>query len=109
MPRRWILAALVTWGGTFLAAGCSHDMSDREYCTRREMAWEMAFPNLTLTDADRSQFVESCVTHVAAAHASGELARSMRCMTEHLTGHGHAADQYAAFTRCEVVDPSRER
>lgn len=101
MPRWWIVAVLV--------AGCRHDMSDREYCTRRQMAWEMAFPNLTLSDADRSRFVESCAANVAGSHAGGELDRSIRCMNEHLTGHGHAYEQYVAFTRCEVVDPSRAR
>jgi hypothetical protein len=30
-------------------------------------------------------------------------------MNEHLTGHGHAHEQYVAFTRCEGVDPSRPR
>jgi hypothetical protein len=103
MPR-WIavpaLAALV--------ASCSHEMSDREYCTRRQMAWEMAFPNNPQTDDDRTQFVESCVANVAKSHASGELARSIACMNEHLIGRGHATDQYLAFTRCEQVDPSRE-
>jgi hypothetical protein len=97
---RWIVVAL-------LAAGCSHDMSDREYCVRREMGWEMAFPNLTLSDAERSRIIETCVANVA--HAGGELERSIRCMNEHLTGHGHALEQYTAFTRCEGVDPSRAR
>ena len=101
MPRWWIIAVL--------ACGCSHDMSDREYCTRRQMAWEMAFPNLTLSDGDRSRFVESCVGKVARAHGNGELERSIRCMNQHLQGHGHAREQYDAFTRCEGVDPSRER
>jgi hypothetical protein len=100
MPRWWIIAVL-TWG-------CSRDMSDREYCTRRQMAWEMAFPNLTLSDADRDQFVASCVAHVTRSHGSGELERSIRCMNQHLQGHGHALEQYEAFTRCEGVDPSRE-
>jgi hypothetical protein len=99
--RWWVLAVL--------AAGCSRDMTDREYCARREMGWEMAFPNLTLSDADRGQVVETCVANVAGAHDSGELARSIRCMNEHLTGHGHAYEQYVAFTRCEGVDPSRPR
>ncbi|HSR95932.1 MAG TPA: hypothetical protein VLM79_02625 [Kofleriaceae bacterium] len=89
-------------------AACSHEMSDREYCTRRQMAWEMAFPNLPMADADRSSYVDSCVANVARAHANGELARSIACMNEHLTGHGHAYDQYVAFTRCEQVDPTRE-
>jgi hypothetical protein len=97
---RWLVAlALVA---------CSHDMSDREYCTRRQMGWEMAFPNLTVADADRARFVEACVTSVAA-HDRGEVERSIRCMNEHLKGHGHAYEQYVAFTRCEIVDPSRPR
>jgi hypothetical protein len=83
-------------------------MSDREYCTRRQMAWEMAFPNLPQSDADRSRFVDDCVANVAA-HDRGELVRSIRCMNEHLTGHGHANEQYVAFTRCEQVDPTRPR
>jgi hypothetical protein len=101
MLRWMMLAAAVT--------ACSHDMSDREYCVRRQMAWEMAFPNLPQGDADRTQFVDSCIANVAAAHDNGELARSIRCMNEHLTGHGHAYEQYVAFTRCEQVDPTRER
>lgn len=101
MPR-WLVLAV-------LAAGCSHDMSDREYCVRREMGWEMAFPNLTVSDAERGRIVDSCVANVATAHATGELARSIACMNQHLTGHGHAYDQYVAFTRCEGVDPSRPR
>ena len=103
---RWLVHWLAL---ALLAAGCSHDMSDREYCVRREMAWEMAFPNLSLADADRSQAVDTCVANLAPAHDNGELARSMRCMAEHLTGHGHAYEQYVAFTRCEVVDPTRAR
>jgi hypothetical protein len=99
---RWMIFAL-------LLPSCSHDMSDREYCTRRQMAWEMAFPNLPQTDADRTQFVDSCVANVATAHDNGELDRSIRCMNEHLKGRGHAYEQYTAFTRCEQVDPSRER
>lgn len=99
--RWWVLAVL--------AVGCGHDMTDREYCVRREMGWEMAFPNLTLSDAQRDQTVETCVANVARAHDNGELARSIRCMNEHLTGHGHAYEQYVAFTRCEGVDPSRAR
>jgi len=92
-----------------LLASCSHEMSDREYCTRRQMGWEMAFPTLPQTDADRTQFVDACVANVAKAHDNGELARSIACMNEHLIGHGHANEQYVAFTRCEQVDPSRER
>jgi hypothetical protein len=103
---RWLTAAVL---GALLTAGCSHEMSDREYCTRRQMGWEMAFPNLPLTDADRDQFVETCVANVAKAHDNGELARSIRCMNEILIGRGHANEQYLAFTRCEGVDPSRER
>ena len=99
---RWPLALV-------LAMGCSHEMSDREYCTRRETGWEMAFPNLPLTEASRSEVIERCVASVAHAHDNGELARSIACMNEHLTGHGHAYEQYLAFTRCEGVDPSRPR
>lgn len=99
---RWTLLA-------GLLASCSHDMDDREYCVRRQMAWEMAFPKLLQTDADRSQFVASCVANVARAHDNGELVRSIRCMNEHLKGHGHAYEQFTAFTQCEQVDPSRER
>jgi hypothetical protein len=29
-------------------------------------------------------------------------------MNEHLVGHGHAREQFDAFTQCEQVDPSRE-
>jgi hypothetical protein len=105
MLRRSLLFALVTAA----VASCSHEMSDREYCVRRQMGWEMAFPNLPQTDADRTQFVDACVTNVARAHDNGELARSIRCMNEHLVGHGHAYEQFTAFTQCEQVDPTRER
>jgi len=98
---RWIVLAA-------LAVGCRYDMSDREYCTRRQTAWEMAFPNLPQTDADRTQFVDSCVANVAKSHDNGELARSIQCMNQHLVGHGHANEQYLAFTQCEQIDPSRE-
>jgi hypothetical protein len=101
MPRWIILAALL--------ASCSYEMSDREYCTRRQTGWEMAFPNLPLGDADRTQFVDSCVANVARAHDNGELARSIACMNKHLVGHGHANEQYLAFTQCEKIDPTRER
>ena len=97
---RWFILAV-------LAAGCSHNMSEREYCTRRETGWEMAFPNLTLTDAARGRTIDACVRNVELAPAA-ERERSLRCMNEHLTGHGHAYEQYTAFTRCEGVDPSRE-
>jgi hypothetical protein len=104
MLRSMILAAVAV-----ACSACAHEMSDREYCVRRQMAWEMAFPNLPQTDSDRTQFVDSCIANVAGAHENGELARSARCMNEHLTGHGHAYEQYVAFTQCEQVDPSRER
>jgi hypothetical protein len=107
MPRWWIAAVPVLV--SVLVSGCSHDMSEREYCMRRQMAWEMAFPNLTLSDGDRAQFIESCVVNVPRSRADGELERSVRCMNQHLKGHGHALEQYEAFTRCEVIDPSRER
>jgi hypothetical protein len=101
MLRSLILAALL--------ASCGHDMSDREYCVRRHMGWEMAFPQLSETEAARTQAIDTCVANVAQAHDNGELARSIRCMNEHLVGHGHAYEQYLAFTRCEQVDPSRTR
>ena len=105
MLRSALLAVLLAAA----VAGCSHEMSDREYCVRRQMGWEMAFPNLPQSEADRTQFVEACVANVARAHDNGELARSIRCMNEHLVGHGHAYEQFTAFTRCEQVDPTRER
>jgi hypothetical protein len=104
-PRAFIAPTIAL---AALAGACSGEMSNREYCTRRETAWEMAFPTLTLSDADRSKFVESCVANLAKAD-SGELARSLRCMNQHLKGRGHAYEQYVEFTRCEQVDPSRER
>ena len=105
MLRSALLAVLLAAA----VAGCSHEMSDREYCVRRQMGWEMAFPNLPQTEADRTQFVDACVVNVARAHDNGELARSIRCMNQHLVGHGHAYEQFTAFTQCEQVDPSRER
>jgi hypothetical protein len=90
-------------------SGCSHDMPDHEYCARRQMGWEMAFPNLTQTDDDRTRFIDRCVTAIAAPAARAELPRSLGCMNEYLLGHGHAYEQYLAFTRCEGVDPTRER
>lgn len=99
---RWIVLAA-------LLAGCDPEMSDREYCTRRHTGWEMAFPRLPQTDDERARFVDSCVANVARAHDNGELARSIQCMNKHLVGHGHAYEQYVAFTQCEGVDPSRAR
>ncbi len=111
MPRRLPLAAfaaLVTVVAAS-AAGCSHEMSDREYCVRRQMGWEMAFPHLPRTDVDRTQFIDRCVANVARTHDNGELARSITCMNKHLVGHGRAYEQYTAFTACEQVDPTRDR
>ena len=105
MPRRFLLAAFVS----ATVASCSHEMSDREYCVRRQMGWEMAFPNLPQSEADRTQFVDSCLANITKAHDNGELDRSIRCMSQHLVGHGHAYEQYTAFTGCEQVDPTRER
>jgi len=104
MLRRLVLAAAL-----LPLAACSHTMDDREYCTRRQMAWEMAFPNLPQTDSTRSSYIDACVANVAQAHDNGELARSKDCMAKHLVGKGHAAEQWEAFEKCEVVDPSRER
>ena len=90
-------------------ASCSHEMSDREYCVRRQMGWEMAFPHLPQADADRTQFIERCVAQLARPEARAELPRSIACMTQHLVGHGRAYEQYTAFTACEQADPTRER
>ncbi|HEY0194978.1 MAG TPA: hypothetical protein VGC42_27885 [Kofleriaceae bacterium] len=107
---RWIVLAVVIVAAIAVTvANLGHDMSDREYCTRRQMGWEMAFPNLPQTDDDRASFIDACVANVAKAHDDGELDRSIRCMNDHLVGHGHAYEQYTAFTKCEQVDPSRER
>jgi hypothetical protein len=100
-----VLAALVVAS----VASCGHEMSDREYCVRRQMGWEMAFPHLPRSESDRTQFIDRCLANVAPADARGELARSMACMTKHLVGHGRAYEQYTAFTACEQVDPTRER
>jgi hypothetical protein len=112
MSRRLALApslvATLALGATSLAA-CRYEMSDREYCTRRQTGWEMAFPNLPFSESDRTQYVDNCVAKVARAHGNGELARSIRCMNQHLVGHGHAYEQYVAFTACEGVDPTREQ
>jgi hypothetical protein len=94
------------WLVPLVLVACGHDMSDREYCTRRQMGWEMAFPNLPQSDADRTRFVDACVASVAA-HDRSDVERSIRCMNEHLRGHGHAYEQYVAFTTCEGVDPTR--
>lgn len=83
-------------------------MSDQEYCTRRQMAWEMAFPNNPQSTDDRDRFVKSCVETFAKA-PEPERARSRKCMEQHLLGHGHAQDQYVAFTTCEGPDPTRLR
>jgi hypothetical protein len=109
MPRSSQVALALTVLAAIAGSGaCSHEMSDREYCTRRQMAWEMAFPNLAQTDDDRAQYVDACVANVGKAHDNGELARSRACMNDLLVGHGHAREQFDAFTRCEQVDPSRE-
>lgn len=104
-------AALYALAAVALAAtpACSHDMPDHEYCARRQMGWEMAFPNLAQTDDDRTRFIDSCVAAIATPAARAELPHSIACMNQYLLGHGHAYEQYVAFTRCEGVDPTRTR
>src|SRR5262249_12009001 len=90
---RWLLPLVLM--------ACSHDMSDREYCTRRQMGWEMAFPTLPQSDADRTRFIDSCVASVATA-SRDDLAPSI---APKRPGHPNAHSR--AFTRCEVVHPTR--
>jgi hypothetical protein len=81
-------------------ASCNPPLSDRQYCVKRQMAWESAFPAVAQTDAQREQFIQSCLAKVPAQHASGEFERSVACFDTTITGRGHATDEYLAFERC---------
>jgi hypothetical protein len=93
---RWIVVALVV-------ASCNPPLSDRQYCVKRQMAWESAFPAVKQTDAQREQFVQTCLSTIAAKHASGEFDRSVACFAKTITGRGHATEEYLAFERCEAA------
>ncbi len=84
-----------------MLAGCNPPLSDRQYCVKRQMAWESAFPTPIQTDAQRDQFVERCLSTIAAKHASGEFDRSVRCFDQLVRGKGHAKEEYLAFETCE--------
>ncbi len=84
-----------------MIASCNPPLSDRQYCVKRQMAWESAFPTPIQTDAQREQFVDRCLATIDAKHASGEFDRSVGCFNRLITGKGHANEEYLAFERCE--------
>ena len=89
------------WVVLLAMIGCNPPLSDHQYCVKRQMAWESAFPAVKQTDAQREEFVQRCLSTVAAKHASGEFDRSVRCFDRLITGKGHATEEYLAFERCE--------
>lgn len=91
---RWVLLLA-------LIASCDTPMTDRKYCTKKQIAWEEAFPEVKQTDTARDKFITDCLAAIPEQRTSGRLDRSIRCMDEHLRGHGHAHEQYLAFIQCE--------
>jgi hypothetical protein len=85
----------------FILTACNPPITDRQFCVKQQMAWEMAFPALSQTDAQRKQTIEDCVAAMPAKHASGEFDRSLKCFDDNVHGHGHAHEQYVAFKQCE--------
>jgi hypothetical protein len=86
-------------------AACSPPLSDRQFCVKQQMAWEAAFPAVPQTDVQRAQFVDHCLSTIAAKHASGEYDRAVACFDKLITGKGHATEEYLAFERCQAVGP----
>ena len=78
-------------------------MSDREYCVRLQMAFEMAYPDVPQTDAQREREVTACVARVAPQRANGELAHAIQCMDRHIHGKGYATKEYLAFMQCQAA------
>ena len=99
MPR-WIAFALVA-----LVGACNPPLTDKQFCTKQQMAWESAYPTVPQTDDQRTQMVDACMATISAKHASGEYDRSVACFDKHIHGKGHALEEYLAFKRCEVSAP----
>jgi hypothetical protein len=94
---RWLTLALVL-------ASCSAPLTDKQYCTKLQMAWEAAYPAIPQTESQRKQSVDDCLSTIAAKHASGEYDRSVACFDRSITGKGnHAREEYLEFKRCEAA------
>jgi hypothetical protein len=91
---RWLVVPLVL-------ASCNPPLSDRQYCVKRQMAWEEAFPDVRPTEEQRARFIESCLSTTSADHANGRFDRSVRCFDKYISGRGNANAEYLAFEKCE--------
>ena len=104
--RRSIVLATVGALVASLVTSCGRDWTDREYCVRRQMAWESAFPALPQTAEQRTRFVDDCIRAAANQHVNGQLDRSIACMKQHIFGKGYAREEYLAFAACEGTTPT---
>jgi hypothetical protein len=91
---RWIALALLV--------ACNPPLTDKQWCTKQQMAWESAYPAVPQTDDQRKAMVDACMATVEATHASGAFDRSVACFDKHIHGKGHALEEYLAYKRCEV-------
>ena len=82
-----------------VTAACG--MSDRDYCVKRQLAWERAHPDLSQDPEQRDSFIESCAEVVAQERTTGEHKNRFRCLKQHITGDGDPNAEYLAMTRCE--------
>ena len=95
---RWFLVAV-------LLAGCQPPLSERQFCTKQQMAWESAYPAVPQTDEQRMSFIDNCMAGIDKKHATGEYDRSVTCFDKNVTGRGHALEEYLAFKKCEASTP----
>ena len=91
---RWIALALLV--------ACNPPLTDKQWCTKQQMAWESAYPRLPQSDEQRTQMVDACMATVADTHASGAYDRSVACFDANIHGKGHALEEFLAFKKCEA-------
>jgi hypothetical protein len=90
----WCALALVL-------AACNPPLTDRQYCVKRQMAWEEAFPDVRPSEEQRKKFVDTCITAAAGEHANGRFDHAVQCFDRLIKGRGNAKAEYLAFERCE--------
>jgi hypothetical protein len=93
---RWIVVALAL-------ASCNPPLSDRQFCTKQQMAWETAFPAAPQTDEQRKRMVDYCLSNIAAKHRSGRYDREVACFDKSISGRGHATEEYLAYEKCAAA------
>ena len=81
-----------------LTTGCK--MSDRDYCEKRQMAWDRAFPHEPPSADEHEKFIRACAVSVAKEHASGDFDRRVKCLNDNVKGV-HANVEYDALVACE--------